>query len=106
MVKPGGYLVGKGEEGGGGGTGLSEAVLGLREGEMVGELGEEEPLEDLYSGTEEGDGTVGGGQVAGFVGFGDGDDVGMLPYSWYGSSIEGVVEEMGQVGEAPWAQML
>ena len=99
-------MVGKGEEGCGGGTGRSESVLGLREGEVVGELGEEQPLENLDCGTEEGDGTVGGRQVAGFVGLGDGDDVGMLPYGRYGSSIEGVVEELGEVVDAPRAQML
>ena len=92
MIETGGYLVGEGEEGGGGGTGLSETMLGLREGEVVGELGKEESLEDLNCGTKEGDGTVGGGQVAGLIGFGDGDDVGVLPYGGYGSSIEGVVE--------------
>ena len=47
MVETGGYLVDEGEEGGGGGAGRSESVLGFREGEMVGELGEEESLKDL-----------------------------------------------------------
>ena len=92
MVKTGGYLVGEGKECGGGGAGPSEAVLGFREGELVGDLGKEESLEDLNCGTKEGDGTVGVGQVSGFIGLGDGDDVGMLPYGGYGSSIEGVVK--------------
>ena len=43
--------------------------------------------------------------MTGFIGFGDGDNVGMLPYSWYGSSFEGWVEELGEVVEPPWAQM-
>ena len=70
-------------------------MLGIRDWEVVGELGEEESFEDFGCGTEEGNRTVGGGQVTGFVGFGDRGDVGMLPYGWYGSAIEGVVEKAG-----------
>ena len=51
MVETGSYLVDEREEGGGGGAGRSESVLGFREGEVVGELGEEESLEDLNCGT-------------------------------------------------------
>ena len=105
-IEVGGYLVGEREEGSGSGAGGSETVLGFRNWKVVGELGEEESFEDFGCGTEEGDGAVGGGQVTGFVGFGDGDDVGMLPYGWYGSAVEGVVEQVGKVLDAPRAQML
>ena len=43
--------------------------------------------------------------MAGFSGFGDRDDMGVPPYGRYGGSIEGKVEEVGQVVYAPRAQM-
>ena len=81
-------------------------MLGFRNWKVVGELGEEKSLKDFSCGTEEGDGAIGRGQVARFVGFGDGDDVGLLPYVWYGSAVEGVVEEMGKLLDPPRAQVL
>ena len=58
MVKSGCYLVGERKEGCGRGAGRSEAVLGFREGEVVGELGKEEPLKNLNCWAEKGDGAV------------------------------------------------
>ena len=42
----------------------------------------------------------------GFVGFWDGDDVGVLPDGGDAGAIEGMVDEVGEEVEAPWAQML
>ena len=90
-VETGCNLVGEGEEGGGGGAVPSESMLGVRRLQVVGEAGEEEALQDFDGGAEEGNGTVGGGEATGFVGFGDGNKVGLLPYCRYGSTIEGEV---------------
>ena len=58
MVETSGYLVGEWEKGCGRGAGRSEAVLGFREGEVVGKLGKEEPFENLNCWAEKGDGPV------------------------------------------------
>ena len=67
---------------------------------------EDQPLQDLGGGAEERDGAVRGGEFAGFLGFGDGDDVGVFPDGWNAATIEGMIDEMGEEGEAPRAQML
>ena len=60
LVEAAGYGLGDGEEGGGGGSGLPESVLGLRKGEARLEEREHKTLEDLDCGGEEGNWSVGG----------------------------------------------
>ena len=74
------HPLGEWQKGGGGGVLAAEAVLGIREREVEGELGEEQALKHLDRGREEGDGTVGGPKVARFAGLGDRDDGGLFPY--------------------------
>ena len=45
--------MGQGEEGGGGGSVLSEAMLGFRKGQVEVEVGEEESLQDFGRRAEE-----------------------------------------------------
>ena len=45
--------MGKGEEGGCGGSVLPEAVLGFRQGKVEVEVGEDQPLQDFGGGAEE-----------------------------------------------------
>ena len=69
----------------------------VREGGSEG--GEEEALEDFREGAEEGDGTVGGGEVGGFVGLQDREDVGCLPDGGDMGVGNGEVEGGGDEGE-------
>ena len=68
-----------GEEGGGGGPGRSETVLGLGEGEASLEVRENQALKDLDGGGEEGNGSVGGTLGVGLTGLGDGYYGGLTP---------------------------
>ena len=85
---------------------MPEAVLGFRQGKVDVEVGKDQSLQDLGGGAEERDGAVGAEEFAGLVGFGDGDDVGVFPDGRDAGIIEGVVEEVGEEVEAPWARML
>ena len=65
MIDAGCDVVNYWEECCGGGSVGTETVLGVGEGDGV-ELGEEESLEHLDCGTQEGDGTVAAGLEGGF----------------------------------------
>ena len=93
LVETSGDGLGDGEEGGGGGSLGSETVLGVGEGETGLQVWENESLQHLDCGGEEGDWAVGGSLGVGFPGFRYGYDDGLAPYCWEVGFCYGEVEE-------------
>ena len=90
---------GDGEEGGGGGPGCPETMLGLGQGQAGLEVGEDESLEDFDGGREEGNWPIGRALAVGFAGFGNGDDDGLSPDGGDVGLGQGQVEEEAEVLE-------
>ena len=93
LVESGGDFVSERKKSGGAGAigGKAALVWGARKDEE--ELRTDEALEDFGSRAEKGDGAVGGREVKGFTGFGDGDNKGLFPDSRDITGVQGEIEK-------------
>jgi len=93
------------EQGGGGGALVAKTMLSIREGQVVLEVGEEQPLKHLSSRAKKRDRSVGCAGVSGFTGFRDGGNGGSLPDGRNVGSSHRKIEESAQIGDALRAQV-